>query len=68
MTFVVRNPSPIPHRFAVEGNGVKAQSGECKAGETNRYTLKGLQPGEYQLVCTYQGHREARMVARLIVT
>ena len=68
VTFVVRNPSPIPHRFAIEGNGVKAESAECKAGTTNRYTLKGLNPGEYQIVCTYQGHREARMVAKLIVT
>jgi uncharacterized cupredoxin-like copper-binding protein len=67
VTFAVRNPSPVPHRFAVEGNGIKAQSAECKPGELNRYTLKGLQPGEYQLVCTYQGHREASMIARLIV-
>ena len=68
VTFVVRNPSPIQHRFGVEGNGLNAHSGDLAAGKTGNYTLRGLQPGEYQIVCDYPGHREAGMVAKLVVS
>jgi uncharacterized cupredoxin-like copper-binding protein len=67
VTFVVSNPSMLPHRFGVEGNGVNAHSGNVSPGKTYHYTLKGLQPGEYQLVCDYPGHRQAGMVAKLTV-
>jgi uncharacterized cupredoxin-like copper-binding protein len=68
VTFVVKNPSPVEHRFGIEGNGVNVHSPNCKAGATSMHTLKGLAPGEYLVVCTFPGHREARMVSRLIVT
>lgn len=67
ITFVVDNPSALPHNFAVEGGGVKAQSKDFGPRTTNTFTLKGLQPGEYLLICTYPGHREAGMVSKLIV-
>lgn len=67
VTFVVKNPSPSRHNFVVEGNGVKATSPTFGTGEQT-YTLKGLQPGEYLIVCTVPGHREAGMVAKLIVS
>ena len=68
VTFVVKNPSPIQHRFGVEGQGLNAHGGDLAAGKTGNYTLKGLQPGEYQIVCDYPGHREAGMVAKLVVS
>jgi uncharacterized cupredoxin-like copper-binding protein len=68
VTFVVKNPSPVQHRFGVEGNGLNAHSGDLAAGKTGTYTLKGLQAGEYQIVCDYPGHRQAGMVAKLTVT
>lgn len=68
VTFVVRNPSPLPHRFGVEGNGISARSGDLAAGKTGTYTRKGLRAGEYTIVCDFPGHRGAGMVARLIVT
>jgi uncharacterized cupredoxin-like copper-binding protein len=67
VTFVVKNPSPIQHRFGVEGNGLNAHSGDLAAGKTGTYTLTGLRAGEYQIVCDYPGHRAAGMVARLTV-
>lgn len=67
VTFVVANPSMLTHNFVVEGPGVRAQSATFAAKTTNSFTLKGLQPGEYLLVCTFAGHREAGMVARLTV-
>jgi uncharacterized cupredoxin-like copper-binding protein len=68
VTFVVRNPSPVAHRFGVEGNGVNAHSPDLPSKKTGSYTLRGLKAGEYTIVCNYPGHREAGMVAKLIVT
>ena len=67
MTFVVANPGPVPHNFVVEGDGLRVESPAFKANSTNNYTLSGLAPGEYQIVCTLPGHREAGMVAQLTV-
>lgn len=67
VTFVVRNQSILPHQFAVEGNGVNAQSPVFQANTTNNYTLRNLRAGEYQLPCNYPGHREAGMVSKLTV-
>ncbi len=67
VTFVVRNPSPVQHRFGVEGQGVNAHGSDLLTGKTGNYTLKGLQAGEYTIVCDYPGHRVAGMLAKLIV-
>lgn len=67
VTFVVENPSPLAHQFGVEGNGVSYQSPQFGAGTTQRYTIEGLQPGTYRIVCNYPGHKSAGMVATLIV-
>lgn len=67
VTFVVNNPAPVIHQFAVEGNGVNFQSPEFGPGTKNTYTVKGLKPGTYSLVCNVAGHKEAGMVAKLIV-
>jgi uncharacterized cupredoxin-like copper-binding protein len=67
ITFLVDNPSPLPHNFAVEGPGVRVQSKDFGPRTTNTFTLKDLPPGEYLLICNYPGHREAGMVSTLIV-
>jgi uncharacterized cupredoxin-like copper-binding protein len=67
VTFVVENPTGLAHNFAIEGNGVKAQSKQFGGETTSRFTLKGLQPGTYVIACTLPGHREAGMVATLVV-
>lgn len=67
VTFVVTNASPVTHNFAVEGPGVMAQSQNFAGKTTNSFTLKGLKPGEYLIVCNFAGHREAGMVAKLTV-
>ena len=61
---MVSNHSPMPHNFAIEGNGIKVQSKDFGAHTTNTFTVKGLQAGEYQLVCNVPGHKEAGMVAK----
>lgn len=67
VTFVVSNPSPLTHNFRIEGPGVQAQSPNFAGKTTQSFTIKGLQPGEYVIVCTFAGHREAGMVAKLTV-
>lgn len=67
VTFQVNNPAPVIHQFAVEGNGVNFQSPEFGPGTKNSYTIKGLKPGTYSIVCNVAGHKEAGMVAKLIV-
>jgi plastocyanin len=67
ITFVVSNPSPMPHQFTLEGNGVTYRSKTFASNSTNYFTVKALPAGEYQLICDYAGHKQAGMVARLIV-
>ena len=67
VTFVVTNPSAVSHNFRVEGAGVQAQSATFGGKTTQSYTIKQLPPGEYLIVCTFAGHREAGMVAKLTV-
>ena len=67
ITFVVSNPSPMPHQFTLEGNGVSYRSKTFSANTTNNFTVKALPVGEYQIICDYAGHKQAGMVARLIV-
>lgn len=65
VTFVVNNPSTIAHNFVIEGTGIKAASQTIAAKKSANLTLKGLLAGEYLIVCTLPGHREAGMVAKL---
>ncbi len=67
ITFVVGNPSPTPHQFTLEGNGVTYRSKTFSANTTHNFTVKALPAGEYQLICDYAGHKQAGMVAKLIV-
>src|SRR5690348_17289501 len=34
VTFVVQNPSPVPHQFGVEGQGLRYESGLIDPGST----------------------------------
>lgn len=67
ISFVVKNASPQPHQFAIEGNGVNYQSANFQANTTHVFTVKNLPAGEYQIVCNYPGHKAAGMVAKLVV-
>src|SRR3954454_4887964 len=67
VTFVVTNTSPTIHNFAVMGNGVNAISKNFRGQNAQMLSLPNLAPGEYMIVCTVPGHREAGMVAKLIV-
>ena len=67
ITFVVSNRSSTTHQFTLAGNGVTYRSKTFSSKTTNNFTVKALPAGEYQLICDYAGHKQAGMVARLIV-
>ncbi len=67
ITFVVSNPSSMQHQFTLEGHGVTYRSKTFASNSTNYFTVKALPAGEYQLICDYAGHKQAGMVARLLV-
>lgn len=67
ITFVVANASSSQHQFTVAGNGVNYRSKNFGGSTTQNFTVKGLPPGEYQIVCDYPGHKAAGMVSTLIV-
>jgi plastocyanin len=67
VTFVVTNTSPTPHNFAVQGNGINAVSKNFRGQNAQFLSLPNLAPGDYMIVCTVPGHREAGMVAKLVV-
>jgi plastocyanin len=67
VSFVVQNPSPVPHQFGVEGQGRRYESGLLDPGSTTTLTIKGLPAGDYEIVCNFTNHKEAGMVATLTV-
>jgi len=66
ISFVMNNPSNIPHALGVRGKGVE-QVGETVAGEgTSRFEVE-LEPGDFELFCPVGGHELAGMTAQLTV-
>ena len=54
------------HDVAIEGTGLVSDL--VGPGESGRLDLGGLEPGTYTMFCHVPGHREAGMVAELVVT
>ena len=61
--FVMKNPSPIDHNIALEGDGEGDVVGN---GGTSRFTTT-LKPGKYTFLCTVPGHAEGGMKGELTV-
>jgi plastocyanin len=55
MTFLVKNDGPMPHDFAIQGNGVDQKTAMLKPGHTASLTVD-LKPGTYTYKCTMPGH------------
>lgn len=68
VTFVVKNPGPMPHQFGIEGNGIQYESGNLDPNTTTNLTITGLKAGTYDVVCNFPGHKAAGMVAKLVVS
>ena len=55
ITFLVKNDGPMPHDFAIQGNGVDQKTAMLKPGHTASLTVD-LKPGTYTYKCTMPGH------------
>lgn len=67
VTFVVTNTSGQGHDFSVQGNGINVTSGTFRDNQPHDFTIKALKAGNYTIVCTLPGHKEAGMIAKLTV-
>jgi plastocyanin len=66
VTLVAKNPQPIGHNIAVEGNGVSAHGPVVAGGKTSTVSVT-LKPGTYTFFCSVPGHREGGMVGKITV-
>ena len=67
VTFAFTNKSPVPHNFAIKGNGVKAgPSATISGGKTADLTVT-LKAGSYEFYCAIPGHEQAGMKGTLTV-
>jgi plastocyanin len=66
VTIVMKNPSPLQHDVAIEGNGVDAAGKVVDQGGTSTATAT-LKAGTYSFYCTVDNHRQAGMEGTLTV-
>jgi plastocyanin len=66
VTITSKNPQPIGHDIAIEGNGVNAKGAVVQSGGTSKFSVT-LKPGTYTFFCSVPGHREGGMVGKLTV-
>ncbi len=64
LTIDLVNVGSAPHNLAFEGGPASA---DLNAGESASFHVGELAPGTYTIFCSIAGHREAGMVAELVV-
>ena len=67
VTIVMKNPSPLSHDIAIEGNGVDMKGPVVSTNGTSTVTAV-LKPGTYTFLCTVDGHADAGMKGTLTVS
>jgi plastocyanin len=66
VTIEMKNPSPIPHDVAIQGNGVNVAGKVVNQRGTSTATAT-LKAGTYTFYCTVDSHRQAGMEGTLTV-
>jgi uncharacterized cupredoxin-like copper-binding protein len=66
ITIQSKNPQPVDHDIAIEGNGVNDKGQIVQGGGVSKFSAD-LKPGTYTFYCTVPGHREGGMVGKLTV-
>ena len=62
---VLRNEGALAHNIKIQQLGLKSQT--VQTGKTDTLSFQAPAPGEYQVVCTVPGHKQAGMTATLRV-
>jgi uncharacterized cupredoxin-like copper-binding protein len=66
-TFRAVNEGETVHALEVEGMGIEEETEEFGPGESAELTVELTEPGEYELYCPVDGHRELGMEGTLTV-
>jgi mono/diheme cytochrome c family protein len=66
VTIKSKNPQPVGHDIALEGNGVNDKGQVVQNGGVSQFTAD-LKPGKYTFYCSVPGHRQGGMVGTLTV-
>ena len=68
VTIAFKNAGIIPHDFVSDGADTNVRLVNVGSGRTQSGTFEASKPGTYQVVCSQPGHKEAGMVAKIVVT
>ena len=68
VTIVMSNPSSTKHAVAVEGHGIDKDGKTVGKGGTSRVTVTIKKKGTYTFYCPVDGHEDAGMKGKLIVS
>jgi plastocyanin len=66
-TFRAVNEGETVHALEVEGMGIEEETEEFGPGESAELTVELTEPGEYELYCPVDGHRELGMEGTVTV-
>jgi plastocyanin len=66
-TFRAVNEGETAHALEIEGMGVEEETEEFGPGESAELTVELTEPGEYELYCPVDGHKELGMEGTLTV-
>lgn len=64
-TFHVVNDGGVVHAFEIEGPGIEEETADIDPGGSADLTIEIAEPGEYELYCPVDGHRERGMESTL---
>jgi plastocyanin len=67
VTITMSNPSSTKHAIGVEGHGIDKDGKTVGKGKTSRVTVT-LKKGTYTFYCPVDGHEDAGMKGKLIVS
>jgi len=59
-TFVATNSGQTTHALEIEGQGLEEETADLAPGDSAELTVT-LEPGEYELYCPVDGHKDRGM-------
>jgi plastocyanin len=66
-TFHVENEGETVHALEIEGQGLEEETDDIDPGSSADLTVDISEPGEYELYCPVDGHREQGMEGTLVL-
>jgi uncharacterized cupredoxin-like copper-binding protein len=67
VTFKAQNNGKTVHALEIEGNGVEVKTHDIQPGESQTLHVKLTKPGEYEMYCPIDGHKDQGMKGEIYV-